>query len=54
MTAESKQKEITTYIEQTLYLLSNKADLEKFQTMLQKILMKKELPPRRRLIFMID
>ncbi|MBM7664332.1 hypothetical protein JOC25_000788 [Solibacillus kalamii] len=35
MTAENKQKEITTYIEQTLYFLSNKADLEKFETMLQ-------------------
>lgn len=36
MTAENKQKEITTYIEQTLYFLSNKADHEKFETMLQK------------------
>lgn len=36
MTAEKTKKDITSYIEQTLYFLSNKADVKKFETMLQK------------------
>lgn len=36
MTAEKTQKDITTYIEKTLYLLSSKADPKKFETMIQQ------------------
>ena len=32
MTAEKTKKDITSYIEQTLYFLSNKADVKKFET----------------------
>ncbi len=36
MTADKTQKEITTYIEKTLYLLSSKADPKKFEAMIQQ------------------